>query len=443
MQTKLDIDILSKEQRAALRKVVRFLQSPDDTFVLIGAAGTGKSFLVRYIMQTAIGLGFITHRTASTNKAARIIDGGTIHSLLGLVPENDYENGVQKLKQSGKPEYLANKDLVVIDESSMVDTPLLEMIFLYASNTKLIFVGDNYQLPPIFEENSPALEYFNVELKVIQRQALTSPIIPYATKFREVIDGAAFPVLKSVAPDIKIVTEKKFKKKISKYFKSEKYNEDIDFCRVLAWTNAQVLEYNKYIRGFWYPGQYQEGEILVVNSPIISTLKGRESLVFKNESFVKVMSSCVSEKHGIEGQELSITDAVSEEGALTVAVFVANNRFDVDDVLSEYTAEARALQRQLSSVKMGTSQWRSIDAERRDAWKLFFVIKNEFADVRAVHANTVHKSQGSTYDTVFIDVDDISKNTNRNEVARLMYVAITRASRKVFIKGQLPMGLYR
>jgi superfamily I DNA/RNA helicase len=71
-------------------------------------------------------------------------------------------------------------------------------------------------------------------------------------------------------------------------------------------------------------------------------------------------------------------------------------------------------------------------------WHEYFELKNKVGDLRAIHACTVHKSQGSTYDNVFIDLDSIGRNNKANEVARLLYVAITRASNMVYLYGSLP-----
>jgi ATP-dependent exoDNAse (exonuclease V) alpha subunit len=71
-------------------------------------------------------------------------------------------------------------------------------------------------------------------------------------------------------------------------------------------------------------------------------------------------------------------------------------------------------------------------------WKDFFDVKEKVADLRPTYACTVHKSQGSTYDNVFIDLYSIGKNNKPNEVARLLYVAVTRASNNVYLYGNLP-----
>jgi exodeoxyribonuclease-5 len=78
------------------------------------------------------------------------------------------------------------------------------------------------------------------------------------------------------------------------------------------------------------------------------------------------------------------------------------------------------------------------DTEARNHWKKYFEIKESWLDLRAVYASSVHKSQGSTYETVFIDLADIGANWDAISVARLMYVAVSRASKKVVCYGRLP-----
>lgn len=436
-------DTLSPEQQTALDGAEVFLASDEEDFIITGAAGTGKSYLVDYILDYAIDMGFNTHRTASTNKAAKVINGNTIHSLMGLIPQNDYDKGTQTLKKVKTPQMLNRNDVIIIDESSMIDNGLLAMICEHSGGAKLIFVGDQYQLPPVFESCSPALNEADVELCVIQRQALTSPIIPFATKFREVLDGGKFPVPKTVGEDIVIMEGKEFQAKIKEVFTSDQYEKDVDHCRVLAWTNNEVNKYNRIIRKFWYPFEYQEDEILVVNSPITGIVRNKEVVLFKNETHVKVLEAKTVEKLGIQGQELRITDAISDEGCTRVSVFVADDRNDVQKTLAKYASDAQSFQLELTRQRKGTTKYYELEDKRKAAWRLFFTIKNEFADVRPIHSSTVHKAQGSTYNTVFIDVDDISKNRSDEEIARLMYVAITRAKETVYLKGQLPRRLFR
>ena len=61
--------------------------------------------------------------------------------------------------------------------------------------------------------------------------------------------------------------------------------------------------------------------------------------------------------------------------------------------------------------------------------------ENRWVDLRAAYACTVNKSQGSTFDKVFIDIDDIARCNNGEQIARLMYVAVSRARNTVYLTG--------
>ena len=67
----------------------------------------------------------------------------------------------------------------------------------------------------------------------------------------------------------------------------------------------------------------------------------------------------------------------------------------------------------------------------------------EFIDVRPIYSSTVHKSQGSTYDNVFLHIEDLSACPTYTDIPRLLYVALTRARNNVYIYGELPEHLIR
>lgn len=77
--------------------------------------------------------------------------------------------------------------------------------------------------------------------------------------------------------------------------------------------------------------------------------------------------------------------------------------------------------------------------KNKKMWQLFYNVKNMFANVQYVHASTIHKLQGSTYDISYIDLFSLANNyyMSDDEKYRLLYVAITRASKyiKIFISS--------
>ena len=75
-------------------------------------------------------------------------------------------------------------------------------------------------------------------------------------------------------------------------------------------------------------------------------------------------------------------------------------------------------------------------------WTKAYSIEENIADLRPSTSCTVHKSQGSTYDTVFIDLANIGTCTHNNELARMLYVAVTRARSRIVMHGGLPDRLF-
>lgn len=66
-------------------------------------------------------------------------------------------------------------------------------------------------------------------------------------------------------------------------------------------------------------------------------------------------------------------------------------------------------------------------------WGKFWDLKEAFHTVRHGYATTAHRSQGSTYETSFVDWRDILVNRNLTEARRCLYVAFTRAKYRVFL----------
>ena len=66
-----------------------------------------------------------------------------------------------------------------------------------------------------------------------------------------------------------------------------------------------------------------------------------------------------------------------------------------------------------------------------------YKLKQQYPDLRPRDAATVHKAQGSTYETVFLDLDDLSTCRDSQMAARLLYVAFTRAKKRVVLYGHL------
>jgi exodeoxyribonuclease-5 len=439
-------DTLSPDQEQALADLHAFVESDRTRHALAGPAGSGKTYLIgRFLAEIKIPVKL----AATTNKAAAVAgamspdgEAATIHSLLGLQPEPDQRRGRMILKRKREPKLDAG-ELVIVDEASMCDSELITVIDEYAREIgfRVLYVGDAYQLPPIYEGRCPAFDRVPTShLTTIHRQALENPLIAAATGFRQVLDGAAFPRVTTQAPGVLCTDARSFADQMLGTFDSPDYRGDGDHCRALAWTNARVVALNRAIRRRLIGPEadhhpFTEGETFIVNEAVSE----RERLVLPTEAKVRIEraepETLEDAGSGITVPGHRVTAAYQGRG---VELFCADDRQRAGALLSHYASRARALQRACTRGRATPE----LDTERRVAWRRFFGVKQQLAELRPPHASTVHKSQGSTYRHAFIDLEDIGRCTRWDLIARLVYVALTRPSETAVITGALPARLY-
>jgi hypothetical protein len=415
-----DWDItLSQGQQDAYDAVFSFLMSKEqDIFVLRGFAGTGKSTLVKKIfhdlpkvrkMDKLLGgtsvLNMNIQLTATTNKAAEALEYitgysvVTTHSFLGIIPLKDYSTGKSELGVKRGAEKIHNT-IIVIDEASFVDRDMLSLIIRQTVNCKILFIGDPAQLAPIKANSTPVFDasFPSISLTEVLRQAKGNPIIELATAFRETVTSGKFF---SFSPDdnhIIHLSGHDFEQAVIQEFNRPdwKYTSS----KVLAWTNARVVEYNHAIRNIVQGApQLQVGDYAVSNQYVSGTYKIKtDQLVYISQITPSIRRTAVGE---IAGFDIEL-DHVSQ-------VFMPASLEEKKELLKA--------------------------AKDKSNFSLVKVISEEWVDLRAAYACTINKSQGSTYDTVFIDLSDIKRCNSGNQIARMLYVAVSRARHKVIFTG--------
>lgn len=415
----------SPSQQAVLDNFPEFLMDESKELTISGFAGSGKSFLVEYLAKVAVEkqqqmTKLIApevpirhmHFSATTNKAAAVLETmlnrevNTIHSLLGLTVQNNYKTGKVTLIKKTPGKNLRNS-IIYIDEASMINADLLQIIREHTHKVhgcKVIFIGDSYQLPPVMEDMCPVFDegdntFFLTE---IQRQVEGSPIIQLSAQYRDILDDHEldWPIIENVDDTIMHYDDKNAFFEAIKNAYSKPHEPD-DY-KVVAWANTRVRDYNTWIRGFkGHNGPYEANETVVTNKPLFE----RKNRVAASTDSMHIIASV--HEHTIE----NIPGHLIELHGIAGSFFQPNNWAQADKLANKYRKE-------------------------KD-WPAFFKIREEWADLRPVHASTVHKAQGSTYNEVFIDLSNIGKNNKWREVARLVYVAITRARYKVHIFGEL------
>lgn len=451
-----------------------------------GVAGAGKTTLVALLVRDLMIRGYKVFMTAPTHKAAQqlektfngsnLITGkttqktdtptqtykpefiGTIHSALGLKMDDSGEE--RTLSASGTPKTSTrnqwskriqyNCDLLMCDEGSMVSGAMREMVQERQAAEKfhVVYIGDKYQLEAPDDDEDALSTVFDIKtptiLDEVTRQAADSPIIKLSIACREKIDfyegrrmdNPSF-AFKTYIDDEVIHTVRE-SKAIDKYI--ELIGGDISNCehhRILSFTNDRVDSFNRVIRKKLLGSDvadYVPGEILVMQD-------ASEKLTFSNNEEVKILEVWedteiaelplqIDEKGNVQQYREKEFDCfrvkcckLSDENITeTLCIMNRTNRAEFDHWLSLFSSKYR-------KMKTGVNK-RAAAA----GWKSFWKCKSKYPDVKYAFAQTVHKSQGSTYKNVIFDLATTKKYlTIRPTTAwRLIYVASTRPSEKVW-----------
>lgn len=418
---------LNQGQKAAADAFLGFLFDPDSKeFNIAGAAGVGKTHLMNYLIDQTMPRYLDTCKimditpeytevvmTATTNKAAEVLGQSTkrptstVHSYFRLKLREDFSTGTTHLTKRNDWT-VHEKKIIFIDECSMIDTPLWKILHEGTQNCKLVYVGDHNQLAPVQETLSPIYRHETpfFELTQPMRNSGQPALMNICQQLRETVATGDFKPIQLVPGTIDLLDDQDMMDGIEHFFEKQTLS-----ARILAYTNKRVIEYNDHIRQNLrhLPDRFTEGELLV-NNQAMQINKNMLSV----EAEVEVVRNGGSDQIFIDkGVELDIDyiDIKDNYGHVFSRVMSPTNR-DHYNALVKYYARIKN-------------------------WERMFFLKNSFVDLRPRDAATVHKSQGSTYDTVFIDIGNISTCNFPDQVARMLYVAFSRARQRVFLYGDL------
>lgn len=450
------------------------------SFCLIGAAGTGKTTVTQELISRVQRASHMMPLSAATktlskdapgivvcgytNKAVNNIKKKlpehlqshclTIHKLLEFAPvyyEITDDEGNQRTTMRFEPSYhelnkLPHISTLILEESSMIGIDLYGQLIAALPKphlTQLIFLGDLNQIPPVF---GPSILGFKlaestvVELTHVYRQALLSPIISLATAVRTG-DVSSIPTLTQAHT---IDCEEHG----SVHFQPWKVRSDKDDA---------MLMMRKFIPGLIQAGKYDpENDMILMpfnksygtielNKIIADYLcKQRDAEVHEviaryQKSYWSIGDRVMHDRH--EAIIVKIEPTIGYSGTPTAPASKTLDRWGHDSANENHSATLTADQILNALDQLGSDIGDNEEAKNLASHNITVFIPDlgtektlcTAGDINALtfgYALTIHKSQGSEWNRVFLFLH----NSHATMLSReLIYTAVTRAKQSLFI----------
>ena len=466
------------EQSEVIHKMGQFLTSRHDMelFLLRGYAGTGKTTLVGALVKTLMELKQPVVLMAPTGRAAKVFSSyagcpaSTIHKRIyrqkTITDADSFSLNVN----------LSKHTLFIVDEASMISNEglssstfgtgrLLDDLIQYVysgEGCRLMLMGDTAQLPPVGDEESPALmpsvlasyglQVYEHSLTQVMRQLSESGILYNATMIRcklMELNGAEMPDFVSSYSDASagsssasVIDYRAFSDvcrlpgdELVESLTTAYSHWGVDDCMIICRSNKRANIYNQGIRNMIL---YREEEL--------ST--GDRIMVVKNNYYW--IERLVREQH--QAQPLSFI----ANGDIAVVRRVRRTRelygFRFADVLlsfpdyDDYELE--------TTVLLDTLHSESPSLTREESNRLFEAVMEDYADIsqkkerykqlredphfnalqiKYAYAVTCHKAQGGQWSAIYLDQGYLPPETSATDYYRWLYTAFTRATEQVYL----------
>lgn len=444
----------TREQDTLLDLLAEFMLDldPRRLFLLKGYAGTGKTTAVRSIVLSAPTVRRKTVLLAPTGRAAKVMSlysgksAQTIHRKI-YIPRVSKNGGVFFERLENKH----TNTIFIVDEASMItgtggigENSLLDDLveYVYSGvNCKLLFIGDEAQLPPVHSDLSPALdpEYLSARydrdvtqhrLTEVVRQRLESGILFNATEVRRVveIDEPEKPKFATEGfPDfIRLREGYELEDALN-----SAYEEGVDNTVVICRSNKRANLYNGQIRARirWQDTELSAGDYLMVVKNNYFWLEGnKRSNFIANGDIAEVMAvRRIKEMYGFRFAEATIR----------LVDYPDLDEQDVMLLLDTLTVDGPSLDRE-SSMRL----YEAVKEDYADIPSKYQVrqkIKqNEYyqaLQVKYAYAVTCHKAQGGQWRHVFVEQAYLPGGEPDIGYLRWLYTALTRATERVYLIG--------
>ncbi len=450
------LNSLTDEQKLFINKIK---DMKNGMLLLNAPAGTGKTFTIKQIIKiNKINEYFFNNKKgniivlAPTRKACSLFknDGikcDTIHKFFNAIREIDDGTGEQYyVFNEPNQYYIKNTNMILVDECSMINDDMYEQFEKLSKNIPIIFTGDECQIPPVdlTKKNTELSKVFNLKNNckfIINHRSKDSICNHYLEKFR-----------KSISNKNRINIEKK----VSNEFMLKHFKDNQDSI-VLSWTNCKTNFHNKNIRKYLFQKNdeelkdYYEGETL-----IFSGYRKTDSKIYYTNDLINI--SKIS-------QENIYLPFCNCKCFYDNSNNICGKCIDNDELIPNSTCEHLINNKIKKCAKCGIDGRRKsgiflnfhkiidqfsnvwfipinnkkfyiilyqfknycLKIKSNKLWKMFYDFKTLYhPDLKYNYAMTIHKSQGSQYNNVFVDIDNIRFCKDIKLSSRLSYTAVSR-----------------
>lgn len=445
----------TQDQRKALQTFARFMTDRSENAVMIlrGSAGTGKTSLAGAIVKAVIRLRFKVSLLAPTGRAAKVfslnagLSASTIHRKIYREKAFNGADGQFSLNNN-----MFRDMLFMVDEASMISLSqsnttfgsgrllddLVQYVYSSGANCRLLLIGDKAQLPPIGEEESPALrsdvlksyglEVYECDLNEVLRQSQHSGILWNATAIREMITrntATQLPKIKLKGfADISIVPGNELIERLASSYSAV----GIDETMVITRSNKRANIFNQGIR---------------------NTILGREEelttgdlvMVVKNKYLEKDRSTDISfianGDHAVIRRVRNIRELYGFRFADASLEFPDYNNTELDTVvvLDTLTTEAPALTREQND-KLFQSVMEDYADVPRKADRMKQLREDAYFNAMQIkfgYAVTCHKAQGGQWAHIYLDQGYMTDEILTPDYIHWLYTAFTRATEHLYL----------
>ena len=442
------------EQEHALDVFSRFMTDRAEHVVMIlrGSAGTGKTTLAGAMVRALAALEQKLILMAPTGRAAKVFSLNAGHAAYTIHRKIYRQKSAGDLYAFNLNVNLSRDTLFIVDEASMIANQgfgdsafgsgcLLDdlMQFVYnGQNCRMLLIGDKAQLPPVGEEESPALmagvlrgygmKVYECDLNQVLRQSQESGILWNATMIRQMVTHEKMTQLPCIQlkgfPDIQVVPGDELIESLASSYGRVGLDETI----VVTRSNKRANIYNQGIRNTVLDREDEicRGDQLMIVKNNYYWTEGSKEIAFIANGDIAVVQRCrnIHELYGLRFADVTMQFPDYDDFELTATV-----------VLDSLTTEAPALthdqQEHLFNAVM--EDYADIRSKPERIKKLKSDAHYNALQIKFAYAVTCHKAQGGQWAHVYLDQGYMTDDMLTPDYIHWLYTAFTRATEKLFL----------